>query len=82
MAIGVMGCYRAGGVSAAINMRGPGEASTILMTPPMESRRKAQERALSDILVSRVGPSVDPDNDETPSVEAVINVNNAREKGP
>lgn len=81
-AIGVMGSYRAGGASAAINMRDPGEASIILMTPPLESRRKAQERAQGDILVGRVGPSVDPANLEMLSVEAVIDANNAREKGP
>lgn len=81
MAIGVMGSYSAGGASAAINMRDPGEASIILMTPPFEAKRKAQERALGDILVSRVGPSVDPANYETPSVEAVINANNASGKG-
>ncbi|UVW27212.1 DUF2875 family protein [Massilia sp. H6] len=42
MGIGVMGSYRDGGVSAAINLRNPDEASIVLISPPTEEQRKAQ----------------------------------------
>ncbi|MES2299865.1 MAG: DUF2875 family protein [Pseudomonadota bacterium] len=72
MAIGVMGSYKAGGSSAAINLRDPHEASVIFITPPSEEKRKAQEQTHGDILRNRVGPSIDPDSYKTPSVESII----------
>ena len=63
MAIGVIGSYRDGGPTAAINLRDPSEASFVFITPPPESKRKSQHNAQGgDVLRSIVGPAVDPAN--------------------
>lgn len=71
MAIGVMGSYRDGGASAAINLRDGNEASIIFITPPSDATRKKQD-AGGDIFRSRVTPSIDPANYAAPSVEAIL----------
>lgn len=71
MAIGVMGSYRDGGASAAINLRDSNEASIIFITPPSDAKRQQQD-ANGDIFRSRVTPSVDPANYAAPSVEAIL----------
>nr|WP_314627374.1 DUF2875 family protein [uncultured Janthinobacterium sp.] len=71
MAIGVMGSYRDGGASAAINLRDSKEASIIFITPPSDATRKKQD-ANGDIFRSRVTPAVDPANYAAPSVEAIL----------
>ncbi len=43
MAIGVIGSYRAGGPSLAINLRDPHEATFIFVSPPSEEKREAQK---------------------------------------
>jgi hypothetical protein len=47
MAIGVMGSYIDGGVSAAINLRNDREASLIFISPPPPEKLKAQGSAFS-----------------------------------
>jgi hypothetical protein len=71
MAIGVMGSYRDGGASAAINLRDGNEASIIFITPPSDAKRRQQD-ANGDIFRSRVTPAVDPANYAAPSVEAIL----------
>ena len=71
MAIGVMGSYRDGGASAAINLRDSNEASIIFITPPSDAKRQQQD-ANGDIFRSRVTPSIDPANYAAPSVEAIL----------
>lgn len=71
MAIGVMGSYRDGGASAAINLRDRNEASIIFVTPPPDSKRKRQDEG-GDIFRSRITPAIDPANYVTPSVEALL----------
>jgi len=71
MAIGVMGSYRDGGASAAINLRDRNEASIIFVTPPPDSKRKQQDEG-GDIFRSRITPAIDPANYVTPSVEALL----------
>ena len=63
MAIGVMGSYRDGGVSAALNLRDANEASIVFISPPPEDKRKNQEHARGgDVLGHRGIPAVDPAN--------------------
>ncbi|MDN2716988.1 DUF2875 family protein [Janthinobacterium sp. SUN120] len=71
MAIGVLGSYRDGGASAAINLRDNNEASIIFITPPPDATRKKQD-AGGDIFRSRITPAVDPANYAAPSVEAIL----------
>lgn len=71
MAIGVMGSYRDGGASAAINLRDRNEASIIFVTPPPDSKRKQQDEG-GDIFRSRITPAIDPANYVAPSVEALL----------
>ncbi|PHV37531.1 DUF2875 family protein [Janthinobacterium sp. BJB304] len=71
MAIGVMGSYRDGGASAAINLRDSNEASIIFITPPSDAKRQQQD-ANGDIFRSRITPAVDPANYVAPSVEAIL----------
>ncbi|MDO8050060.1 DUF2875 family protein [Janthinobacterium sp. SUN211] len=71
MAIGVLGSYRDGGASAAINLRDNNEASIIFITPPSDATRKKQD-AGGDIFRSRITPAVDPANYAAPSVEAIL----------
>jgi len=66
MAIGVMGSYRAGGASLAVNLRDPHEASFIFISPPSENKRKAQQH-LGDVFRSIKSPAIDPANDAVPA---------------
>jgi hypothetical protein len=52
MAIGVMGSYRAGGSSLAVNLRDPHEATFIFISPPSEEKRKAQQESRGDVFRS------------------------------
>lgn len=80
MALGVMGSYKDGGVSAAINLRDPAEASIVFISPAPDDKRKSQ----SDPFVHGVQPAIDPRNYEAPSVEALLDAQrkqaNARNK--
>ncbi|WP_167759708.1 type VI lipase adapter Tla3 domain-containing protein [Massilia horti] len=70
MAIGVMGSYRAGGPSLAVNLRDPHEASFIFISPPSEEKRKAQQHVRGgDVFRSIKSPAIDPANYAVP-VEA------------
>ncbi len=63
MAIGVMGSYRDGGTSAAINLRDPAEASIVFITPPPEAKRKSQHHpAGGDVFRHYATPAINPDN--------------------
>ncbi len=63
MAIGVMGSYREGGVSAAINLRDPNEASIVLISPPPEAKRKSQQHPQGgDVFRHYATPAINPDN--------------------
>lgn len=63
MAIGVMGSYRDGGISAAVNLRDPAEASIIFISPPPEEKRKSQQHAIGgDVFRHNVTPAIDPAN--------------------
>ncbi|MYN11442.1 type VI lipase adapter Tla3 domain-containing protein [Pseudoduganella aquatica] len=67
MAIGVIGSYQEGGVSAAFNLRDPNEASIILVTPPSEEKRKSQYHTIGTrILENTTLPQIDPKNYERP----------------
>ena len=59
VAIGVMGSYIDGGVSAAINLRNDREASLIFISPPPPEKVKAQG---STIFKNQVTPAIDPAN--------------------
>jgi hypothetical protein len=58
MALGVMGSYEDGGVSAAINLRDPREASIVLISPPAEAKRKSQ----GEVFGFKPTPAIDPAN--------------------
>jgi len=61
MAIGVMGSYRDGGVSAAVNLRGEDEASIVLISPPTDEQRKSQRHPRGgDVFAHRGTPAIDP----------------------
>ena len=63
MAIGVMGSYRDGGVSAAVNLRGEDEASIVLISPPTDEQRKNQKHPRGgDVFTHRGTPVIDPGN--------------------
>ena len=63
MAIGVMGSYRAGGVSAAVNLRDKNEATIVFISPPSEDKRKSQKHPHGgDVFAHRGTPAVDPAN--------------------
>ena len=63
MAIGVMGSYREGGTSAAINLRDPSEASIVFITPPSEAKRKSQHHPEGgDVFRHYATPAIDPAN--------------------
>lgn len=70
MAIGIMGSYRDGGPSAAINLRDPGGASIVFISPPAPERLQAQQNW--DVFRNRVGPSIDPDNYKPPTMSQVF----------
>jgi hypothetical protein len=68
MAIGVMGSYRAGGASAAINLRDSNEASIIFITPPSDEKRKNQHHARGgDVFKHIRSQQIDPANYAAPS---------------
>lgn len=61
MAIGVLGSYRAGGTSLAVNLRDPAEATFIFIKPPL-AQAPALQGAKEDVF-GPVGPlPVDPAN--------------------
>jgi hypothetical protein len=61
-AIGIMGSYREGGVSAAISMRDPNGASIMLISPPTdELRAKQTHPAGGDVFRHKVEPAYDPE---------------------
>ena len=59
MAIGVMGSYIDGGVSAAINLRNDREASLIFISPPPPEKLQRQG---SGVFKNQVTPAIDPAN--------------------
>lgn len=67
MAIGVMGSYRAGGPSLAVNLRDPHEATFIFITPPSEEKRKAQQASRGDVFRSIKSMTPDPANYAVPA---------------
>ncbi|MFC3377991.1 DUF2875 family protein [Rugamonas sp. CCM 8940] len=69
MAIGVMGSYIDGGVSAAVNLRDRGEASIIFISPPSDEKRQAQ--AERDVFQHRATQAIDPANYQDPVIPAV-----------
>jgi hypothetical protein len=64
MAIGVMGSYRDGGVSAAINLRDKNEASIVFISPPSAEKRKNQTHptGAGDVFSHKGRPAIDPEN--------------------
>ena len=63
MAIGVMGSYREGGTTAAINLRNEREASIVFVTPPAEDKRRSQQHPHGgDVLRHHSAPAIDPAN--------------------
>jgi hypothetical protein len=63
MAIAVMGSYRDGGVSAAINLRDKNEASIVFISPPSDEQRKTQKHPHGgDVFAHRGTPAIDPAN--------------------
>jgi hypothetical protein len=63
MAIGVMGSYRDGGISAAINLRNPNEASIVFVSPPSDEKRKTQRHPNGgDVFAHHGTPAIDPAN--------------------
>lgn len=74
MGLGVMGSYRQGGISAAINLRDPDEASIVFISPAPDEKRKSQP----DPFVHGVQPALDPGNYNAPSMEALIEAERKR----
>lgn len=63
MAIGVMGSYRDGGISAVVNLRNPDEATIVLVSPPSEEKRRTQKHPHGgDVLRHYATPAIDPAN--------------------
>ncbi|MEG1050765.1 MAG: DUF2875 family protein [Janthinobacterium sp.] len=63
MAIGVMGSYRDGGVSAVVNLRNAEEATIVLVSPPSDEKRRTQKHPHGgDVLRHYVTPAIDPAN--------------------
>ncbi|MET3134793.1 hypothetical protein AAKU55_005095 [Oxalobacteraceae bacterium GrIS 1.11] len=64
MAIGVMGSYRDGGVSVAVNLRDTNEASIVFISPPSEEKRKTQKHPTggTDVFAHHGTPAIDPAN--------------------
>ncbi len=62
MAIGVMGSYRDGGISAAINLRDRNEASIVFISPPSDEKRKTQKHptGTADVFAHHGTPAIDP----------------------
>lgn len=76
--LGVMGSYREGGVSAAINLRDPAEASIVLISPASEENRRMQK----DPFIHSVEPPIDPGNYDAPSVEALLDAQHKKTGSP
>lgn len=69
-AIGILGSYREGGISAAFNLRDPNEASIIFISPPSDERRKNQQHPIGgDVFQNATIPVVDPKNYEEPTLK-------------
>ena len=69
-AIGVLGSYREGGISAAVNLRDPDEASIIFVSPPSDEKRKEQHHPIGgDVLRSATIPAIDPRNYAEPPTQ-------------
>jgi hypothetical protein len=63
MAIGVMGSYRAGGVSAAVNLRDPNEASIVMVSPPSDPRgKRGYYQNGGDVFQHHATLAIDPEN--------------------
>ena len=63
MAIGVIGSYRDGGVSAVVNLRNPEEATIVLVSPPSDEKRRTQKHPHGgDVLRHYATPAIDPAN--------------------
>ena len=63
MAIGVMGSYRDGGISVAINLRNPNEASIVFISPPLDEQRRTQKHPNGgDVFAHHGTPAIDPAN--------------------
>lgn len=63
MAIGVMGSYRDGGISAAVNLRDLNDASIVLISPPTDEKRKTQKHPNGgDVFAHHGSPAIDPAN--------------------
>jgi hypothetical protein len=61
MAIGIMGSYRDGGISAAVNLRTNDEASIVMITPPTDEQRKKQHHSIGgDVFAQKATPAIDP----------------------
>lgn len=69
MAIGVMGSYRAGGPSLAVNLRDPHEATFIFISPPSEEKRKAQQESRGDVFRSIRSMTPPAENDTAAAVK-------------
>ncbi|MFJ1468953.1 type VI lipase adapter Tla3 domain-containing protein [Massilia orientalis] len=69
MAIGVMGSYRAGGPSLAVNLRDPHEATFIFISPPSEEKRKAQQESRGDVFRSIRSMTPPAENDAAAAVK-------------
>lgn len=70
MALGVMGSYIEGGTTAAINLRDPGGASIVFVSPPSEASLKKQHRL--DVFKHKVKPAIAPGNYKPPTVGSVL----------
>lgn len=66
MAVGVMGGYYEGGISAAANLRDPDGASFVFISPPAKGLSLPGEA--SDPLRHQVEPAIDPENYKPPTV--------------
>lgn len=67
VAIGILGSYREGGISAAFNLRDPNEASIIFVSPPSDEKRKTQQHPIGgDVFQNATMPVMDPRNYEEP----------------
>lgn len=63
IAIGVMGSYRDGGVSVAVNLRNLDEVSIVLVSPPSEEKRRTQKHPNGGNVFAHHGtPAIDPAN--------------------
>ena len=69
MAIGVMGSYRAGGPSLAVNLRDSHEATFIFISPPSEEKRKAQQESRDDVFRSIRSMASPAENDAATAVK-------------